>query len=367
MQIATTPDAAAVRRVDGYRGIWFELGKKFEFGDKYSGGLGTYTADHQPLAVYSPAAQKTFFVYGGTTQSDERHLLAMVGYYDHKTGMVPRPVVVFDKETVDDPHDNPVINIDKDGYLWVFVSGRSTSRLGLKFRSKAPYSIDGWEQIAAEDMTYPQLWVRPDDTFFNFFTRYTAGRELYFETSQNGRGWSDDKKLAGFGGHYGTSGHWNGKVATFFNYHPGGDVDKRTNVYYAQTVDNGATWTNADGTRLELPLDTVDNPALVIDYQARGEFVYTCDLNWDADGNPLLLYVTSKSGLPGPQGNPRAFYADALGRRPVDYDASRHDRSQLRHGQPLRQGRHLESDRARAARPATGAAGRRNGALPQHR
>ncbi|WP_297036043.1 hypothetical protein, partial [Thermogutta sp.] len=29
----------------GYRGIWFTLGQKTEWGDKYSGGLGTYTAN----------------------------------------------------------------------------------------------------------------------------------------------------------------------------------------------------------------------------------------------------------------------------------------------------------------------------------
>ena len=30
---------------DGYKGIWFTLGQFSEYGDKYSGGLGTYTAD----------------------------------------------------------------------------------------------------------------------------------------------------------------------------------------------------------------------------------------------------------------------------------------------------------------------------------
>ena len=37
----------------GYNGIWFTLGQYLgeEFGDKYSGGLGTYTAKHVPLAV----------------------------------------------------------------------------------------------------------------------------------------------------------------------------------------------------------------------------------------------------------------------------------------------------------------------------
>ena len=82
------------RRIDGYRGIWFDLGQRSEFGSKYSGGLGTYTAKHHPLAIYAPAAKKTFFVYGGTSAPKERHLLAMASYYDHQTKQVPKPVVV---------------------------------------------------------------------------------------------------------------------------------------------------------------------------------------------------------------------------------------------------------------------------------
>nr|MBI1232773.1 hypothetical protein [Cytophagales bacterium] len=50
------------KEINGYKGIWFTLGQFSEYGDKYSGGLGTYTAKHIPLAVYSPEAKKTFFV-----------------------------------------------------------------------------------------------------------------------------------------------------------------------------------------------------------------------------------------------------------------------------------------------------------------
>src|SRR5690554_2016171 len=50
---------------DGYRGIWFRLNQHFEYGPKYSGGLGTYTANHIPLAIYAEEVDKTFFVYGG--------------------------------------------------------------------------------------------------------------------------------------------------------------------------------------------------------------------------------------------------------------------------------------------------------------
>src|SRR5881397_3168859 len=81
---ATAADANASRRADGYRGIWFTLGQFSKHGDKYSGGLGTYTANHVPMAVYSPTADKTFFTYGGTIKG-RRHLLIMASYFDHKT------------------------------------------------------------------------------------------------------------------------------------------------------------------------------------------------------------------------------------------------------------------------------------------
>jgi hypothetical protein len=106
------------QKINGYRGIWFELNQKYEYGDKYSGGLGTYTAKHIPLAVYAPAVDKTFFVYGGTTERDQRHLLCMIGEYDHKSRMVSMPTVVYDKLGVDDPHDNPALMMDDEGYLW---------------------------------------------------------------------------------------------------------------------------------------------------------------------------------------------------------------------------------------------------------
>jgi len=43
----------------------------------------------------------------------------MVSYYDHATGMVPKPTLLLDKQT-DDAHDNPVISLDDEGYVWIF-------------------------------------------------------------------------------------------------------------------------------------------------------------------------------------------------------------------------------------------------------
>ncbi|HEX8038501.1 MAG TPA: hypothetical protein VF490_05100, partial [Chryseosolibacter sp.] len=75
LNFAVAQDAGNNRTVDGYKGIWFTLNQFSAYGDKYSGGLGTYTADHMPMAIYAPAVDKTFFVYGGTTVENDRYLL----------------------------------------------------------------------------------------------------------------------------------------------------------------------------------------------------------------------------------------------------------------------------------------------------
>jgi hypothetical protein len=301
------PPKVSDKKMDGYHGIWFTLGQFSEHGDKYSGGLGTYTANHVPIAVYAPKVNKTFFVYGGTIK-DERHLLIMASYYDHEKKVVPRPTIVYDKLNVNDPHDNGSLCIDDKGYLWVFVSGRGRGRPGFKFRSQEPYSVDAFEYVSTDEITYPQPWFSADKGFLHLFTKYTAGRELYFETgSPDGRQWSGHRKLAGFRGHYQTSNQRGNLVVSAFNYHPGGSVDRRTNLYVVQTQDFGKTWRNMQGDVLELPLETVENPALVRNYEAEGRLVYINDVNFDGQGRPIVQYITSNGHKPGPENDPRTW------------------------------------------------------------
>lgn len=42
--------AETSNNANGFRGTWFDLEQKSEFGSKYSGGLDTYTANHVPMA-----------------------------------------------------------------------------------------------------------------------------------------------------------------------------------------------------------------------------------------------------------------------------------------------------------------------------
>ncbi|PZX55619.1 putative BNR repeat neuraminidase [Algoriphagus chordae] len=301
--------------VDGYKGIWFTLGQFSEYGDKYSGGLGTYTAKHIPLSIYSPEVNKTFFVYGGTTGPEDRYLLCMIGSYDHSNRKVTKPTVVYDKQGVDDPHDNPSLAIDAEGYLWVFVSGRGKSRPGFKYRSSEPYSTASFEQITEEEMTYPQPKYIPGKGFLHLFTKYTGIRELYFETSPDGLTWTEDQKLVGMkrpedknGGHYQISGQLGEKVVFFFNWHPDGNVDLRTNIYYLQTTDFGETWTTVAGEELDIPLSDVNSHSLVKEFYSEGKNVYIKDVNFDEQGNPIALYLAGSGHQPGPDNGAREWF-----------------------------------------------------------
>ncbi len=301
-------------KVDGYRGIWFTLGQMTgEYGDKYSGGLAfCFSHTLTPMAVYAPEVQKTFFVYGGTTGPEDRYLLVMASYYDHQRHRVPRPTIVRDQRGVDDPHDNPSIAIDPQGHLWIFIAGRGRRRPGQIFRSTQPYCTEAFEKISSREQTYSQVWYVPDQGFLHLCTLYTRGRELYWETSRDGRDWTEEpakelNKLAGFAGHYQVSRLHGSTVGTAFNYHPGGSVDRRTNIYYAQTDDFGQTWTTVDGRPLTTPLDDRDNPALVVDYEAQGRLFYITKLLFDDDGRPVILGVSSGGYQPGPENDPRVW------------------------------------------------------------
>src|SRR5690606_29279773 len=126
---------------------------------------------------------------------------------------------------------------------------------------------------------------------------------------EDGVHWSEPRKLAGIQGHYQVSNldSRTGKIGTFFNRHPGGSVDRRTDLYYMETADWGGTWRTADGWELEMPLTNPDNPARVIEYSAEGKLMYTLDLRFDFSGHPVLLYITSRGHQPGPENGPREW------------------------------------------------------------
>lgn len=298
---------------DGYRGIWYpNQATHDEYHWKYSGGLGTYPQQQEPIAIYVKKVNKTFFCYGGTTKDSPTHLLEMVSYYDHTTGMVPKPTILMDKAT-DDAHDNSAMTIDDKGYIWIFSSAHGTStRPSYLHRSRKPYDISVFDLVMQSDFSYSQPWYIPGQGFLFLHTHYEhnhSQRALYWSTSKDGYKWTDRKLLAYIDmGHYQISLQQGNRVATFFNYHPSPlGLNARTNLYYLETSDMGNSWHNIEGKSVTLPLTTVHNDAMIHDYQAEHLLVFLKDLQFDAEGHPVILYLTSHGWEPGPKNDPRIF------------------------------------------------------------
>ncbi len=295
------------RVADGYKGIWYSTGDRGEYGYKLSGGFATFGSRYRPIAIYSKEANKTFFVYGGTLSEKERHLLIMVSYYDHARNIVPKPVVVHDKEGVREPYDNASLSIDGMGFLWVFVSGNSRTRPGLIFRSSKPYSIERFDKVKELEMLSPQPWWDPGNGFLLLWSRVLKELEIRFSSSTDGQNWTDSRTLASMGGHLQLSGICNGKIYTAFNYFPEANIDRQTNLYLLHSDDQGKSWKTIDDKIIETPLRDVLNDAIVRNFEKEGLLVHLSDIDFDTEGNPVLLVILSRDIEPGPRGGPREW------------------------------------------------------------
>jgi hypothetical protein len=156
-------------------------------------------------------------------------------------------------------------------------------------------------------MISPQPWRVGNSGILLMYSRATNGRELYFSSSSDGKTWAEEQELVGFGGHYQVTNIYGNRLMTAFNYHPGGDADKRTNLYLLQTEDMGKTWKSIDNKIVKTPLNDINSVSLIKDYEAEGKLVYISDLNFDENGNPVLLVTLSNDFNPGPQGGPREW------------------------------------------------------------
>jgi len=321
-QASPLPKKLLNEKANGFRGIWYMIqptGNEYAF--KYSGGLGTYPANHRPFAVYSAEARKTFFCYGGTDMQNST-LLHTVSYYDHRTGKLANPTVVLDKKTVD-AHDNPVISIDAAGHIWIFSTSHGVERPSYISRSKKPYDISEFELVEATELvdgqrkpftnfSYFQVYHDRDKGFIALFSRYDAKhrRVIGYNTSKDGKDWDEWKVLGNIeGGHYQVSAVAKGKIGVAFDFHPDGKgLDYRTNLYYLESEDWGKSWHTVDGQAVNQPLTERNNIALVHDFTPQKLNNYLLDINFDANGRPMILSVSSKGPQPGPQNGPRDWH-----------------------------------------------------------
>ncbi|MDR2498018.1 MAG: BNR-4 repeat-containing protein [Tannerellaceae bacterium] len=291
-----------------------------EYVYKYSGGLSTYPANHRPFAIYRKEVDKTFFCFGGTDDQNST-LYHNVSYYDHKTAQVARPTILLDKGTTD-AHDNPVISIDDKGYVWIFSTSHGVTRPSYIHRSRKPYNIEEFETLHPTEIvdgreqpftnfSYFQVYHIKGKGFIALFTKYNkwSNRVIGFNTSRDGIKWNEWKVIADIEqGHYQVSAESGGKVCIAFDYHPQSKgLNYRTNLYYLETTDFGKTWTNRSGEKVQLPLTTIANPALVYDFTTPGLNCYLLDIALNPKAEPAILVITSKGYQAGPDNDPRQW------------------------------------------------------------
>ncbi|MBN1144202.1 MAG: BNR-4 repeat-containing protein [Bacteroidales bacterium] len=312
-------------KANGFRGIWYmNQPSNDEYVYKYSGGMATYTAKHQPIGIYSKKAKKTFFCFGGTDEQNST-LFHNISYFNHKSGKLANPTTVLDKRT-NDAHDNPVISLDEKGFIWMFSTSHGATRPSYIYKSSKPYYIDHFEKVDAteivdgqkkpfDNFSYFQVWYVKSKGFFAVYSKYQGwnNRIIGYNTSRDGVNWNEWKVLAHIEeGHYAISGAHKGKIAVAFNYHPkmaNGEqgLNHRTNLYYLETSDFGESWQSIDGQVLSIPVKSAANAALVKDLKNEGRLCYLKDLNFDRKGNPVILVVTSNGYQPGPGNDPRTW------------------------------------------------------------
>lgn len=329
-----TPILAECPPADGIQGIWYgnqPIGAPYAY--KYSGGLATYPQQHEPIAIYDAASQRTYFVYGASstklapytaekapTMEHLGNTIGCISYFDHKTRTFARPRQLYSRNVLD-PHENPVLCIDAEGYLVVFCPSHGNGRLSFILRSRKPRDISQFDLLAQmparDNFSYPQPWYVPGSGIAflhtSYETQYGQRRLMVLQIPDSAKfpEWSKRKALSVIAqGNYQIS--WpdgQGRVGTAFDMHPPmgkGQVplNYRTNIYFVRTPDGGTTWQTAGGETVTTPLRDVKNPALVYDAQAEGKLVYLKDIAYDEQQRPMILYVTATDWVPGPKNPP---------------------------------------------------------------
>ncbi|MCQ2397495.1 MAG: hypothetical protein MJ106_07355, partial [Lentisphaeria bacterium] len=101
-----------------------------------AGGMGTDCMGDVAFGGYRKDVDRTYVCFGGTDDANST-LYHCVSYFDHRTKRVARPTVVYDKKSVD-AHDNAVINMDAEGYIYLFAASHGKWRPSCVARSVRP-------------------------------------------------------------------------------------------------------------------------------------------------------------------------------------------------------------------------------------
>ncbi len=234
---------------------------------------------------------RTYIVYADVNSD------AMITYFDHATGTFAAPVNLGESAPRRDPHCNPRLTIDADGYLYVFWGSHNSNQ--LMRRSVSPETIDSWDdtKMMLGRYTYPQVFLL-GNTMYWFYRRWYD--TWVYRTSTDYQGdwtWSDEHVVIDEpGSQVPYPIFMRGDEPRTPRIHVAWNVYDGTlwrDVYYACSDDGGTTWKTRAGAPLSLPLS-----------QNSADSVYTFpylhgwvdDLQLTSEHEPVILFMEGDDG-----------------------------------------------------------------------
>ena len=222
------------------------------------------------------------------------------------------------------------MNLDDDGNIWVFANSHGGLGVGQVYRSSTPYEITDFDEVALPGtvfgdgtgdnaLAYSNSNYVPGEGFLLVWNKYNEGRSVHAATSTDGTTWLNGRngtatsdKVIDIDGHYQMSRQVGNTVGIVSNVHHGG-LNNRTNLYYIESNDFGDSWNTAQGTTVSGAVTDIADVSLIYDYESENKLVYMMDLNYDAQGKPIVLYLTvsdanSSGHVPGPDAGPRTVH-----------------------------------------------------------
>lgn len=283
MAAPQTQPASQPAPATGYAGFWEEV----------SGRSILCSAGHGPRAHYAEAVGKTFFVYNGTSDLEngpDRRLEIMIGWFDHRDGVVCRPTRIAGLRA--DPRQSPALALDDKGQILVWVPA-SQAEPGWLFVSTKPYDIGRFEEVGRVKFQRLQPLYPAKQGFVLLRDGHVPG--VFLDRSADGRNWPDrGRPVVTIEGASFISRMHGGKTAIALSSPLSGPASV-TNLFYLESQDGGTTWSDAQGASIKLPLGPGDVNARVFDYASVGQRVWLKDLQFDAAGKPVILYVLARA------------------------------------------------------------------------
>lgn len=283
---------------------------------KYSGAAATAFSVNRPQAIYDHISNKTFFVYSvGNKDGRVPPMHYYVGCFDHNKGnlCLGKPEHIT-KRFVIDGHDNAAILIDSQGYLWVYISARSTRcdtenrcaevYKSLNVRDNSSFAKEVMGTKVNRNAAYIQPWNTSKGPVVLFTYYNNDHREIWIRKAKG-----TEHKLVS-GGHYYVS-YSDGKdliLVAYSSFSNHKDPDTRKDIYFIYSDNSGDTWktyscwkkTTHNCQEFSIPaygrIVSHDESAKVWDTGDHLTYVQDIKLsNHLTDPKPYILYIKSST------------------------------------------------------------------------